>query len=56
MAVQMHLLDGNQIEIMCRLQQALQKEDEVVVFFYAGEEERRRLSWYQRFIVIEVLV
>ena len=40
----MHSLDG-MIEIMCRLKQALQK-DEVIVFFYAEEERRRRLSWY----------
>ena len=37
----MHLLDG-MIEIMCRLQQALQKGDEVVVFS-DDEDERRRL-------------
>ena len=36
----MHSLDG-MIEIMCRLQQALQREDEVIVFSADDEEERR---------------
>ena len=44
MAVQMHALDGNhnQIEIMCRLQLAPQKEDDEIVFS-ADDGERRLL-------------
>ena len=39
----MHALDGNQIEeIMCRLQQAPQKEDDEIVFSAGDEEEERR--------------